>query len=399
MNFEETKRALVVSYTELETDPRLQKQITWLAEDGWEVDTLGYGAVPHPSVRKHFEVRKKPREPWNSLASLLARLFTSQKTAFRATVLWRVPLKELYQEIELSGYDLVHINDIDLLPWVPELHAKTSGAPRPSHYHLDIHEYHDWSPPVNLPRWLGHRLKVNHEWIRRFIGWTGFDSRSTVADVIAERYSTEFGFEKPAVIRNSREFHNLTPSAVDPNRIELVYHGNSDLSRGLAELITALEWLDDRFHLNFLLTGKPEAISEVKKLSKAYSERITFHPAVPMLSVPERLNVFDIALIYFPPTNENFRLSLPNKFFESIQARLMILTGDAPSMSPILHRYGNGITVPSWGAKPLADALNKLTTKQIQELKSRTNECASAINSDTDRATFLHVMTAGFRQA
>lgn len=381
----------MLSYTNLTNDSRVQKQIEWLLSDGWEVDTLGFGMQPNKDVSSHFRIIEKHDSINRRLFSGISHLYMPFSKTFKYLVESTIPTKKIENLSRINPYDLVLVNDIDLLPWVTKISQKLHVDNKRIKFHLDIHEFHEWTFVEGIPKFLENRLKKYHAWIRGMIGNQFFTSRSTVAEIIAEFYSQEFDFPKPTVIRNSKKFEDLNPSPVDPEKIQLVYHGNSDLSRGLGTLIESLPMLNQRYHMNFMLTGTVTAIDSVKELVTTQTERVTFHEAVPIVDVPKILNQFDLGLIYFPPETENFRLSLPNKFFESIQARLGVVVGDAPSMQPYIDFYKIGINVPGWGPEHLANTLNALKASEIERLKSNTNLCAEEVNSESDRLAMLSI--------
>ncbi|MDH6256028.1 glycosyltransferase [Aurantimicrobium minutum] len=385
------KHAFVLSYTDLVSDPRVQKQINWLIEDGWAVDTLGYGKKPHKLVNKHFQISPKKRNFKHKIRTLLSHLFLGNQNTYNYSVSSYLPSKDFHKRLTQNPYDFILVNDIDLLPWIQSNALEILKANKNTLFHLDVHEFHEWTEVQGIPKIIAKRLNSYHSWISGLIGLDLFNTRSTVAEIIAEFYANEFHIPKPIVIRNSKQYEKLVPTSVDPNKIELVYHGNSDLTRGLGTFIESLPLLEKRFHINFMLTGTPEAIAKVKSLASNQGDRVTFHDAVPMIDVPASLNKFDLGLIYFPPVTENFRLSLPNKFFESIQARLGVVVGDAPSMQPYIDEYQIGVNVPGWGPEFLATTLNSLDTAQIEKLKSNTNRCAEEVNSEADRKAMLSI--------
>jgi hypothetical protein len=63
------------------------------------------------------------------------------------------------------------------------------------------------------------------------------------------------------------------------------------------------------------------------------SKRVIFHKPVPTKEISANVNRYDIALVVIPPITENELHALPNKFLESIQGRLAIVTGPNPRMA------------------------------------------------------------------
>ena len=389
---QEPRRALILCYSNLEADPRVTRQIDWLTEDGWTVDTLGLGRPPRKSVHRHFQLIAPPSFTEPRAVKGLIHLLLPYKARFHLLVGSQVP-KNLYLEAPESGYDLVLVNDIDLLPWVHERARRLLSRAADARIHLDVHEYHYWAPesqPSRITRFL---LAGYHKWMTGLIASPVVDSRSTVADGIADLYAEELGVPRPAIVRNSLPFVNQEPSPVDPEKIDLVYHGNAEMARGLETLILAFRKLQGRFRLNLMLTGSAEGKSQLRTLTEGITGQVHFIEPVAMSEVAHRLNEFDLEVIFYPPTSPNFLHSFPNKFFEAVQGRLGLIVGESPSMAGIIANHSNGLVVRGWTADDLASSINALSAADIQQMKQASGLCAGELNSEREKAAFLSAIT------
>ena len=380
---EERKTALVVCYSVLKSDPRVTRQIDWLVSDGWSVDTLGFGDVPRATVREHF--RLGPLRGLFALRPfrLAAHLLLPRRARFALLEQSRIPRK-------LRGtrdtYDLIVANEIDLLPWI------TKGAQglvkSTGRTHVDLHEYHRWasegSGPLARAVFGGY-----HAWLLSFAGSPVVTSRSTVAGKLADQYAADFSVERPVVVRNSPAFVPLTPGAVDPHTIELVYHGFAELARGLHLLIDAMRLVDDRFRLNLMLTGGEEAKRSLAEAASDLGDRVRIVPPVAMDEVSSAINSFDLEIVFIPPTTFSFEYALPNKLFEAVQGRVGLVIGRSPSMVEIVEQYGNGVVVDGWAAEDLARTLNGLDVEEVVRLKQNSVACAADLNSYNEGRVFL----------
>lgn len=400
MNDRPTKAALVVCYSNLATDPRVVRQVDWLIGAGWQVDTLGLGPSPRPAVRRHFPMTDPPRLLSSSLMRGAVHALLSKPARFDVLLGSRIPaeLRPRHGAGATGAYDLVLVNDIDLLPWAlaygPTLLRNDPGA----RIHLDVHEYHRWAPSPETPFATRALMGGYHRWTTAMIGSPSITSRSTVADGIADLYAADFGIERPSIVRNSPGYVELAPRAVDPERIELVYHGNAEMARGLDLLIDALRLLDQRYHLNLMLTGSADGRARLRELTRDLGDRVEFHEPVPMAEVPAKLNRFDLEVIFYPPTSPNFLHSFPNKFFEAVQGRIGVVIGHSPSMEAIVSRYGNGTIVEGWTAADLARALNETTADRIDAAKRAADACARELNSDVEGEAFLREVAGEVRR-
>lgn len=363
------------------------RQIDWLSGAGWTVDTVGLGPDPDQRVRRHFEMGRLPA-PARPLASrALIHGLLPNRARFDLLMGSRMPAGLR------AGYELVLVNDLDLIPWAVRDGRAVLSADPGSRMHLDLHEYHHW--PKDSGRLTTALFAGHHRWMIRMIASSAFDSRSTVVPGIAQLYASELGIPIPSIVRNSPGFVDQQPSPVDPDRIRLVYHGNAELARGLAILADTMPLLDRRFHLSLMLTGAESGKAEMRRLTSDLSDRVSFVDAVPMAEVAHRINAFDLEVIFYPPSTPNFLYSLPNKFFEAIQGRIGVISGESPGMTELIRRYGNGAVIEGWTAADLAAGLNALTSDDIRRMKAASGEAARDLNAEREREAFLNGIGAG----
>ncbi|MBB5632660.1 glycosyltransferase involved in cell wall biosynthesis [Cryobacterium mesophilum] len=389
----QSKTALLISYSDLFSDPRVRLQIEWLASDGWAVDTLGLGRHPSPSVREHFALG--PLASWTK--SLWGRLITygvlPRAARFRHLMAERIP-REVLDRVGSSEYDLIVFEDYDFLPLLTMSHIFPPTARR-GRIHLDLHEYRDPRLPlVSIRRVLGDRY---YRWRRSLIGHPTIDSRTTVATRLADMYARDFGFTLPVIVRNIPPFIAQNPRPVEPDRIRLVYHGMASWSRGLRQIVDALPSIDDRFTMTFILTDVPHVVAELTALTAPLEGRVQILPAIPMTEISATINEYDLEVMFFPPTTPNLRFALPNKLFEAIQGRLGLVIGDSPMMAEIVREYGNGVVIEGWSAQDLARTIGDLTVEDVTRFKQASDRAAHDLNAEAEGSIFLAAISAARR--
>lgn len=380
-----TQRALLISYSDLHSDPRVRRQIDWLSQDGWRIDTLGLGRHPADDVDNHFALQPQADwvgTPWGRLLNygLLPRA-----RRFKYLVADRVP-KRAAERIANGDYDLIVFEDYDFLPLLTDPKVFTPTA-LSSHVHLDLHEYRDRRLELDSIRRL--LSDSYYRWRRNLIGHPAIDSRTTVASRIADFYVEDFGFERPMIVRNSPDFVDQQPSRVDPERIRMLFHGMASWHRGFRQIIQALHELDERFTMTFMLTGNPAIISELGEMITDLGDRARIIPPVAMTEVSRAINEYDLEIAFYQPTHRNLEFSLPNKFFEAIQGRLGIIVGESPMMAELVREYGNGAIVDGWGAEDLARTIGALTAADIARFKDASDSAARELNASTEGEVFL----------
>jgi len=379
----DTKRALIASDSTIFRDPRVSKQIEWLIDEGWTVDTVGRGPYPSQINGTHFEM---PLRPY--VSRVLANLILPNGARYRHVVESNIP-EPLRSTPLQHPYDLAVLNEIELLPWFTRNHR---NLVRPgARIHLDLHEF---SPSQRTGLLFQLVFKRYRGWMTTFIPSSIFTSRTVVAPGVADLYTELFGFEKPAVVRNCPPYVDIEPSSVDPADIKLVHHGGAVTARGLDSLIEAMESIDNRFSLHLMLVGSPRIIGRLKRKAAKFGQRVTFHEPVPMDQVAQALNRFDAEVIFYPPTSENMRLSLPNKFFESIQGRLGLITGESPEMETLIREHGFGSVASGWEYASLAAHINSITADQISAMKAASHKAAPTLSAESERHAFLLALGA-----
>jgi len=381
------RHALVVSMSPLAKDPRILREIDWLVSDGWIVDTLGIGPTPAGGVRRHFATGEAPAWTEPRIAKGLIHTLLPYRARFRVLMEPQIPPELMAQG---AAYDLIVVNDVDLVPWMVG-RGRALRAPG-GRVHLDLHEWHP-SEPGRAPDLTTRLIRGYEDWKTDQLASPVFTSRSTVAPGLGRLYAERYGIPPLLIIRNSPAYEALKPSEVDPETIELVYHGNADLARGLGLLAVAVPLLEPRFRLNLMLTGTDADKDALRDLLSDHADRVRYHDAVPVAEISRRLNEWDLEIIFYPPTLPNLMYSLPNKFFEAIEGRLGVVAGESPEMAHLIREYGIGVVVEGWRGEDLAAAINRLGGADIAAIKASTDAAAKVLNAQTERLVFQELLT------
>ncbi len=386
-----SKRALVVSYSEIHSDPRVRRQVDWLNGDDWTVDTLGLGVTKSPGVNRHFEVTKSGRWTDSSLGAAVSGRFLPKVTSFHRQLLDRVP-KEAIAEVSSGNYDLFVFNGPEFLPWLSDKKALGRAATK-TRFHLDLHERHR---PDRRRDTLGGKITAPYyRWVYRHIGHALVHSRTVVNAPIGQMYAEEFRFEAPVPVRNIPPREDLAPIDRGDGKIKLLFHGLAARQRGFQQIIGALEQLPDNFTATFMLMPRPEVHAWLRGLIQVSpaKDRIQIVPPAPMRDIAKTINKYDLEVIYYPHDNANLEFSLPNKFFESMQGRLGLAVRDDKTMGALVKEWGNGVVVPGHSADNLAAALKDLTPEDVQRMKLASHRVADEVNAETEGRAFVEAIS------
>jgi len=386
------RRALLLSYSVIAGDPRVRRQIDWLSNAGWTIDTVGLGEHPAPIVREHFALRPPSKWITTKTGVLATHMLLSSRRIFDLQVVQRIPQVAL-DRIRSGHYGLLVLNETEFTPLVGDPRFITAESTHPR-VHLDLHEYHN---PAVRRRTLGGRLTGRHyRWVRRHIGHARVTTRSVVNAPIGRLYAEEFGFAEPTPVRNAPPFVEQNPSAGGGEEIRLLFHGLAAWQRGFSEILEAMRALPERFTMTFMLMPNPVVVDALQRLIDEHParDRIRIVPPAPMPEIAERVNEYDLEIIFYRPLGPNLLYALPNKFFEALQGRLGVVVGESPAMAEIVREYGSGVVVGGFEASQLADALSGVTRETVQQMKAAADRAARKLNAEGEGAAFLETIEA-----
>jgi glycosyltransferase involved in cell wall biosynthesis len=199
-------------------------------------------------------------------------------------------------------------------------------------------------------------------------------------------------------VRNAPPYEKLSPSEVDENNIELIYHGLGMWERGLKPLIESMVFVEPRFTLNLMLTGTYDSVmNELLRIvdSRGLKSRVRFIDPVPMSDVARTINSADLEVIFYEPITPNLKYSLPNKFFEAVQGRLALVIGESPSMLEIVEATKNGKVVKGWTPFELAKCINSINANELREMKANTGKIAKQLSMEAESRNFLSSLNFG----
>lgn len=398
---------LIILFWYLDKDPRVLREVEAL-RDTFDISiaALGVGDVPgvcHIPLYKaeglrHYIAslvsRQKPSPGsvdfvegsfWQRLGrawrhSLRVKFFTYGLSRMRPAFF--VPASEIYTPKQ--KYDVVLAVDVDTLPLA---FSVATGAP----VVFDAHEYFlDENEEIDEATRRLHRYRtdIGHQFVAKC------RKMVTVSAGLAEQFAKDFAIPLPAVVYSGPEFFDLQPSDVLPGKIRLVHHGLALPQRRLDVLIDILLLLDERFTLDIYLDERFSAGIPFRECQEGYGpwlkkcaakcSRVRVLPPIPMLELPRRLNKYDMELIFFPAISFSLEHCMPNKFFESIQARIGLAVGPSPDMARVIKERDLGVAVDAFSPEKMADALNNLTREDVQCFKQNAHAAASVYSAENN---------------
>ncbi len=194
-----------------------------------------------------------------------------------------------------------------------------------------------------------------------------------IADGVQEIYHLK---TRPTVVRNIPPYWQLEPEksakirkhfldalGFSTESFLLMYHGGISPSRGIECAIRSLVMLPKDIGLVIMGYESPSGMIEtLRSVAKdiGVEQRVLFHPAVSVAELKDYIGAADVALVLQSAWCINILYSLPNKFFESIQACVPLICCDLPEMGKIVREYDIGLLVNEDDEKRVAEAVLKL---------------------------------------
>ena len=361
------KNILIIKFSKLLDQPRVHRQIHFL-EEHYGIITAGFDKESN-SQRRHINIK-----------------IPITKYGLPDKICWNIPLIKsiLKSKSDLDqAIDLIIVHDPFPLA-LSLMIAKKSGAK----VLLDAHEY---TPRQYEDQWI-HRYFFMKIWdllCRQYLPKA--DAIITVCDGIAEEYDKNYGVHCK-VITNASYYSDLRPKAPDKNRIKMIYHGAVHPSRKTEDMISLMDHLDDRFHLDLMLVkDSSRYFRKLCELVKTHP-RVSLRDPVPMPDIPERINEYDIGLFLLSPETFSYRMALPNKLFEFIQGRLAVAIWPSPEMAKVVNEYNCGIVSEDFTVESMARKLNALSTDDIVGYKMNSHKAAGYLCAEKNKDMLLNIV-------
>jgi hypothetical protein len=371
---------LVISFTDLARDPRVNRQILALRR-GYDVIAAG-GADPQVEDVRFVACPRAARSAMIK-AGEAARLLLGSHEGYY----WRqAHIAAAREKLRAMRADVLIANDIDAVPVALEV---AKGSP----VILDAHEY---SPgEYETLRWRLLKRRYTEHLLRA--GLPRIAGMMTVAEGIAREYARNFGVE-PVVVHNAPAYHDLSPTPARPGAIRMIHHGNAMRARRIEHMLEVMRSLDDRFTLDLMLIPADPGYLASLKRAAAHDKRIRFLDPVPMRELVRFANAYDVGLYLLEPSSFNNLHALPNKFFEFVQSRLAVAIGPSPEMAALAERHGFGVVARDFLPLSLARALSALDAGRINDMKARAHAAARELCFERAEEALLALVSKVIRR-
>ncbi|MFK0734356.1 MAG: hypothetical protein ACIWVG_24940 [Gloeotrichia echinulata HAB0833] len=377
------KKILIVSFTNLATDPRVNRQIRFLSENN-QVIAVG---LANPNIANVDFIPLTPTQKQLAQKSISGlQLITRQYESYY----WSQQIVlECLEKLSHIQVDLIIANDIITLPLALKI-AKSAKVI------FDAHEY----APLEFEDKLSFRLFFQNYYTylcQKYI--PSVNAMMTVCQSIADTYEKDTGIV-PVVVTNAPHYEEIQPRLYNDNSktIRLIHHGGATTSRKIETMIKMMDYLDERFELILMLVQSSKGYLQYLKNIAKDKQNIQFRQPVKMLELAIELNKYDIGIYILEPNNFNNKYALPNKFFEFIQARLGIAIAPSPEMAKIVKEYDLGVVADDFSPQALAHSLMQLDHQKINFYKQQSHKIAHLMSAQNNKKILLNLVEHVLKQ-
>ena len=212
----------------------------------------------------------------------------------------------------------------------------------------------------------------------------------TVGPALAAWLQKRYRIDLPVVIRNCRNFVSATNNremreelALSPDTPIALYLNTIWEQRGLEQLLGVLELLPE-LHL-VMLGPVPQEQYLNKLLREAQMKGVDTRVHLPRLRSPEQLIAFcesaDVGVVPLQNNSVNNYLSLPNRVFEFIMARVPMSVSNFPDLAALVNEYGVGNTFDETDPKDMARAVAEMLEQSRKgDMRERLESAANALS-------------------
>src|SRR5690625_586906 len=351
----------VLAFSLLTEDARVLKQVRLLAQD-YQVTTVGYGPAP-PGASEHYRIPDELVAWHKDRRALILRRYQQVQTT-------NPVIAHLRQVLPRGRADVVVANDADTVPLAFWLRPR-GGV------HVDLHEY---APRQDEESWRWRTFVAPYyRWLcRTYVARAG--SVTTVGQGLAREYRREFGIHA-AVVENATPYREAEPGPVG-RPIRLVHSGNARRNRNLELMIEAVEAADADVSLDlYLMPNDPAYLAQLRTRARD-SLRVRVHDPVPYAELVQTIAASDVGVFVLPPVNFNYLWTLPNKFFDFIQARLGIIVGPSPQMADLVRQHDLGAVTEDFTAASLREILERLSPESVRRWKQAAHRLAPQVSAE-----------------
>lgn len=214
----------------------------------------------------------------------------------------------------------------------------------------------------------------------------------SIADIFRSAYGREF-----LVVRNvplaARAEAVRGVAAAPPRRpFTILYQGAVNVGRGVEEVIKALPRLPG---CRFVVVGGGDVLADARRLAEAegVADRVEFVGRKPFGQLAQYMAAADLGTVLMRDVCLNYRLALPNRLFDFIQAGLPTLASRLPEVERIVDGEGVGLCISDLTPDAVVAAVREVMAHPEMTARWRANMAVLARRQTWEEETKTLVET------
>jgi len=292
----------------------------------------------------------------------------------------RVPYWSIVKPLLAEAADVYHAHDIDSL--LPCLAAARLGR-RGAKVVYDSHEL-----------WSGHAADKVHAKRRLLVRLEGPLLRATDALITASPAYTRvitarYAYRGPTLtvlnvprLFTDEELRPAWAARAAENRIRVTAVGVFQKGRGAIPLIRSLAYLPEGIVIEFVgAIPQPDYEAAMRQEAARFGDRVEFVGRIAPEAVVPRMAMARISTALIEPLSESYRLTAPNKVFESMMAGTPLVASDMPTIAEFVRGTECGVVCDVTDPESIARAIMSAVDGESL-YRQRAREAALAYNWD-----------------
>ena len=347
-----------------QNEPRIRNEILALKYH-YEID--GYGNSSVEGINKFYTINQ-PNKLLYRIIKILGSFFPDIRIKFE--LLW---YKNITRLIKKNNYKYIIVHNI-----LDALAAIDGKTPVIFHSHEYLPREFDGSFIFRLTemRYREKALKITLNYSSSIV---------VEGDSVASEYSKNFMLNKSKflIVASKPEFRKKTNRISITKPIRLIHHGLLDPERGIELFIEIARQLGNNYQVTIMGPGSKEYILKLKNLS-ADLKNFFIKPPVKYEEIVETISNHHLGLVIFnSPHYHHKYMTVPNKFWECLQARLPVLVSSDSAMSEYVMNENCGIVSDGDDLESYVDAIRNTSITEINKMKMNCENKSKAHSRDS----------------
>lgn len=293
----------------------------------------------------------------------------------------------LFFHLMFNHYDVIVANDLDTLPA-----CFIASKLKQKAIVYDSHEYFTEVPElINRPRIQKIWEVIEKSMVPKLKHC--YTVSPGIAKIYHEKYGNNFKLVRNLPPKTNNKISTDTPVLPFAANVPFViYQGAINLGRGVEEAIKAMKHVEN---LQLVIAGDGDKYQECQQIvrNENLADKIIFTGRISPESLAQITPRALIGLSIEKDMGLNYRLALPNKLFNYIQAGVPVLASSLPEIKNIVKTYNVGILIDDVTPENIAAGLKKMMSSPqlLNEWKANCKKAGNELCWEKEEETIKNI--------